>query len=210
MIARMSFIGARRGKTRDRGGFTLIELLVTMAVISVLISILLPVIGRARDQAKLALCKGRLRNVFLGVLMYANDNRSYPPFVEKLDNPHTRLILALGKRHYVDQPETFYCPSDTRPDLCFSPENLAAGNISYFYYSCEKATTNRCISTFLRWEVKWPRRLQIDMDPQTWVISDSWFSGEPTPHSFYKKGVNYVTLDGGVKMLYKSPRKQFR
>jgi len=76
MIARMSFIGARRGKTRDRGGFTLIELLVTMAVISVLISILLPVIGRARDQAKLALCKGRLRNVFLGVLMYANDNLS--------------------------------------------------------------------------------------------------------------------------------------
>jgi prepilin-type N-terminal cleavage/methylation domain-containing protein/prepilin-type processing-associated H-X9-DG protein len=56
---------------RQRGAFTLIELLVVVAIIAVLIAILLPSLGRARNNAKLASCASRLRQWGMAINMYA-------------------------------------------------------------------------------------------------------------------------------------------
>ena len=56
-------------------GFTLIELLVAVAIIAVLLSILLPALGKAREQAKEVKCGGNLRLIGLGVHAYASDNQ---------------------------------------------------------------------------------------------------------------------------------------
>ena len=200
----------QQGRSRCQTGFSLLELLVVIAMIGVLISIMLPAVGRTHDRANLTLCKGHLRNIGVGVLRYADNSDGCLPVDEKLDNPHTGLIAALSGPGYVDHPESYYCPSEWKPELSFSDANVRAANIGYFYYGCEQATTNRRVSTFLRWEVRWPRRLTTDTHPQTWVMSDSWFSGEPTSHAAYKKGVNFLTVDGSVRMIQKSPRRQFK
>ena len=200
----------RSDSSPARAGFTIVELLVAITIIALLMSLLVPALGNARDQTRLTLCRTRLRNVGIAALLYANANKSFLPVDKTVDNPHGELITALGKGRYVNDPQTYYCPSMTRPDLCFSEENVAAGQISYFYYSCREASTDHRISTFLRWEVAWPRELRDAMDPQTWVISDAWFSGEPTAHRFYKKGVNYFTLGGSVEMIERSPRREFK
>jgi hypothetical protein len=93
---------------------------------------------------------------------------------------------------------------------CFCAAGAEAGRISYFYYSCEKATANPQVSTFLRWNVKWPRRVHNTMPSATWVASDWWFSGEPTAHRSSKKGVNYLTLGGEVQSVEESPRQAFK
>ena len=64
---------------RARHGFTLIELLVVVAVISLLVALLLPVLSRARKEAERALCRSNLHQIVVAVTGYANDNRRRTP-----------------------------------------------------------------------------------------------------------------------------------
>lgn len=63
---------------RDRG-FTLIELLVVIAIIALLIGILLPALGRARDSARRTVDLTNVRSMGLVMTLYANDNRDWYP-----------------------------------------------------------------------------------------------------------------------------------
>ena len=60
-------------------GFTLIELLVVISIISLLVSILLPSLNRAKDQAKLVVCLSNQRNVYLGAVLYAEEHGTWLP-----------------------------------------------------------------------------------------------------------------------------------
>lgn len=63
---------------RSRKAFTLVELLVVIGIIAVLISILLPSLARARQQALTISCLANLRTVGQALLLYSNNNRKYP------------------------------------------------------------------------------------------------------------------------------------
>ncbi|MBI4719157.1 MAG: hypothetical protein HY763_15255 [Planctomycetes bacterium] len=67
------------------GAFTLIEMLSVMAMISLLISILLPSLNRAREQAKQAVCRNNLRSIWTGVLQYSSVSKDRVPFMEDIN-----------------------------------------------------------------------------------------------------------------------------
>ena len=67
------------GARRNRRGFTLVELLVVIGIIGVLLSILLPALGTARENAKRSACLSNLHQLSLSAIMYANDNRGWFP-----------------------------------------------------------------------------------------------------------------------------------
>jgi prepilin-type N-terminal cleavage/methylation domain-containing protein/prepilin-type processing-associated H-X9-DG protein len=96
-----------------RKGFTLIELLVVVAVIALLMGILLPALGAAREQGRRAVCAQNERNTGIGLHMYANDYNGRLPLNEvdrwlfDVSYWTTNTILKSGgfDRHI------FYCPS---------------------------------------------------------------------------------------------------
>jgi len=67
-------------RCRNSAAFTLIELLVVVSIIALLISILLPSLGRAREQAKAVHCLARLHDFGTGLVAYATDYHDiFPP-----------------------------------------------------------------------------------------------------------------------------------
>ena len=64
-----------------RQGFTLIELLVVMVIIALLVGLLLPALGRAREEARKTQCRSNLRQIGLAVNIYANDNQGWTPCI---------------------------------------------------------------------------------------------------------------------------------
>ncbi len=120
---------------RNRSGFTLIDLLVSLSVMTILVTMMLPVLTGAYETARRFRCASNLRQIGLGVQMYADDyGDRLPPsifregavpsdphdtiFVRKhldLDRSVTRAtwdgVGHLFVLDYLDTPEVFYCPS---------------------------------------------------------------------------------------------------
>ncbi|MDB6030630.1 MAG: hypothetical protein JWM16_968 [Verrucomicrobiales bacterium] len=73
-----SFLKFRRDRVHS--GFTLVELLVVIAIVAVLAALLLPALNNAKEQGRSALCKNNMRQLTLGILMYADENDFYLPW----------------------------------------------------------------------------------------------------------------------------------
>jgi prepilin-type N-terminal cleavage/methylation domain-containing protein/prepilin-type processing-associated H-X9-DG protein len=64
---------------KQKTAFTLVELLVVISIISLLMGILMPVLGRTRQQGQSAVCLSNLRQMVITAMMYANSNDDYFP-----------------------------------------------------------------------------------------------------------------------------------
>ncbi len=98
---------------RIRRGFTLLELLVVIAIIALLISILLPSLGAARDTARALKCSANLRSMGQAMGSYLHSNDDYFPG-DHLQITRTSVITwAPRLRGEMDGVmEVFFCPVD--------------------------------------------------------------------------------------------------
>ena len=81
---------------RARPAFTLIELLVVMAIISILISILLPSLGQARNAARALKDSTQIRSVIQGMVIWAQHHKDDYPLPSLLDGADATVAVSGG------------------------------------------------------------------------------------------------------------------
>jgi prepilin-type N-terminal cleavage/methylation domain-containing protein len=132
-------LGRRAFQSPRPRAFTLIELLVVIAIIAILASMLLPALSRAKETARAAKCISNLRQIGIGMLMYAEDSNntfhylptaSVPNNGQWYANPRSTVILppqhelAYWGIPYITSKylgtegskKVFRCPSATHVD----------------------------------------------------------------------------------------------
>jgi prepilin-type N-terminal cleavage/methylation domain-containing protein len=97
--------------------FTLIELLVVVGIIGLLVAILVPTIGQARESAKSTQCMANLHSISQAMTAYISDYHGFfPPMsnfptIEPPISPRKPIVLILS--NYVGgQTKIFKCPAD--------------------------------------------------------------------------------------------------
>ena len=134
-------------RRRRCSAFTLVELLVVIGIIALLMSILLPTLGRVREQASAIKCASNLRQVGQAFHMYANENkgklpewnasRSWTAPYKSSDWVYWQINRDLGDsavmRYVGANPELLRCPSDLNWE--FRPLNGNSAAVGPYKFS---------------------------------------------------------------------------
>ena len=116
--------------------FTLVELLAVISIIALLLAILMPSLQKAREQARQVICMSNLKQIGIGVNLYANEyNQWLPAYIGSgdwsagyniwncalvqsncIETPFTgRPVVGLDFQGAPQKGSVFACPSEKNP-----------------------------------------------------------------------------------------------
>lgn len=215
----------RKGFTR---GFTLVELLVVIGIIALLISILLPALNRAKEQASAVKCQNNVKQLMTAFLVFAGDNKNHLPgnrddWNRKLE--WQRCFLFGGFQwssnfdkapeagtiyKYVKNPEVYRCPSAPGSYARVGSGAVTNSRFDYAVYMIwpgAKTTKIRQTSQFTHPSSKteWlPTPILVQEAPHN-QNSESWKEGAHSESDFmaliHNKGSYYGAIDGSAQFF---------
>ncbi len=210
-----------------KSSFTLIELLVVVAIIAVLVAILLPALGRAREMAKKTVCSSNMRQYGQAMSLYVMDYNGFlpGPATAGMGFNYFRWKYSVGLQWYLipyltsdrtaDYPfgenppekifmKIFICPSHKSPWLMhpYSRQHYVVHAFDIFGYMSDKYRPGNP-------NYRDPVLLSSVDDPsKTWGIEDSDYYSYPniyiqidTPEPVHSLGRNVLWLDFHVSWL---------
>ena len=177
----------------------MIELLVVIAIIAILAALLLPVLAKAKERAKVIQCNSDLRQIGLAFVMYANDHggrimQRYYGFnsqgvevgYDELLIPYTGIANTLTNNQKI-----FTCPVQLQTDYPHQP----GYGMNWFYDNVSLASVTRSSDTILVAETAGAEGTGSHRADR-----DSTSPGELDSERHTKRA-NYLFFDGHVQLL---------
>lgn len=192
---------------RSRVGFTLIELLVVVAIIALLISILLPSLSRAREQAKNTVCLSNMHQLGIVTLHYIDDNKGRLPYFlgtrgsdgQPTHAPYYQYHQIFNFWEYLKDLKIYKCPSAADET---SVKSIDPTSRRFSYYTVFKSDDRYIRAVREQW---WPNINPMDfpgntVDPlYTEYWSNDWSTGA---HDFAGNLVPAVNGGSANKIPY--------
>jgi prepilin-type N-terminal cleavage/methylation domain-containing protein/prepilin-type processing-associated H-X9-DG protein len=215
---------------RRTRGFTLIELLVVVSIIAILIAILLPSLGRARDQAKATRCSNNLRSFYQGLNWYQTEFDGYAmpykingavykgqknaywfgPQLLGAEFGKNSVLAALNNTEgnrardlaysYV-RDKILHCPSDSMPGETYDSSQVTP--VDYTYNGNFGDSSNTPDPS--KWAPNTPYRKFVDIPRETLVSAETHTGGEKGDRDYYFKSASDLFVYNNGKERGYSP-----
>lgn len=174
-------------KSKSKNAFTLVELLVVISIIALLLSVLMPALSKAREQARKVVCGNGCRQLVLGLMVYSNTNGGRLPI-----NTFNGWLWDVGDPTIVSimtasgaTRKSFYCPSNSP----FTNKSLDK-NARYWDLEALKQSANssspgyRITGYFWLMEAEWKAGNEIQSRSK--VYADAKYASDQFPNYWPK------------------------
>lgn len=169
---------------KRNASFTLIELLVAIAIISVLVSLLLPALRKSMELSRSMACMSNLKNVSLGLRVYVdsyNDSFPYPMVTAS----YQRWDMGTWPNYFFETLKNTgvcYCPDDAlRSGRPASPMDNPGYDASYVYRYCiGYASETQLMRPLRSSDFNYPAKQVVFMEFADWHVHDGirqWTNG---------------------------------
>jgi len=209
-----------QNKKNPACGFTLVELLIVIAILSLLLSILMPAVQKAKATAFRYKCSHNLRQIFLATNFYLNDHDQTYMCAQDPVSPaddYYWLWMGRGWRPFLeryfgtkidkDYPSALLCPQDPT-----SPEKYDSTSYAYsmaFYHSPEQIdSTDDPNNTYLNPQPSIPQHSYDVTHSSGKIIFGEWLSNHQRIENGKDPGWwgwegtrNFVFADGHIQFL---------
>ncbi|MFA4943199.1 MAG: prepilin-type N-terminal cleavage/methylation domain-containing protein [Lentisphaeria bacterium] len=202
---------------RRKSGFTLIELLVVITIIAILAALLLPSLQRAKEMAYRASCKNNLRQLGIGVMLYAGDSDDWTPpcattYYRDIAAGTCQFGYISGMGilfpSYLPSYKVFYCPAAKwaspwmapkywEPDMYHSPSGASGTGIRIGYFAHPKQYSLAKVAAPSMADV------MLDRIQKSVTVTPPYLSNHPGSSEMFTwdkpQGANFLFLDGRVQ-----------
>jgi prepilin-type N-terminal cleavage/methylation domain-containing protein len=208
--------GDRDQNCPSRRAFTLIELLVVLSIISVLLSILLPCLHKARANAFRTGCMSNLRQIDLAMHLYLGDNENIYPCA---DDPMPKgywLWMGRGWRSFVrpylggvidvSNPSVLLCPED-RADPTMYESTSYAYSMAFYHSPAQIDTMSDKSDTYANPRPSIAQRIGEVTCPSAKILIGEWSSNHLSIDQEqgwwnWQGARNFLFSDGQVLFLH--------